>query len=88
MKKNTHKLRQYTIRNVPDSIDQCLQRRSKAAGKSFNQVALEALAIGANQSLKPKRDFREVIGSLSPKEAELLENEIQLQHQIDPNLWK
>lgn len=81
-------MKQYTIRNVPDSIDQCLQRRSKAAGKSFNQIALEALAIGANLSLKPKRDFSEIIGSLSSKEAECLENEIQLQHQIDPSLWK
>jgi plasmid stability protein len=86
MKKNT--LKQYTIRNIPSNIDQSLKRRAKADGKSFNQVALEALAIGAGQNLKPKRDFTEVIGSLSTKEAENLEKQIQLQQQIDPRLWK
>jgi len=86
MKKNTSK--QYTIRNIPENVDQRLRRRVKESGKSFNQVALEALTLGTGQSLKPLRDFTEIIGSLSPKEAENLEEEIRLQHQIDPDLWK
>jgi plasmid stability protein len=80
--------RQYTIRNIPDQVDRALKRRAKEAGKSFNQVALEALASGAGESLRPKRDFSEVIGSLSEKEAMGIEEEIRLQHQIDPRLWK
>ncbi len=86
MKKNA--LKQYTIRNIPDSVDRTLKQRAKAAGKSFNQIALEALTIGAGQNLKPKRDFTEVIGSLSSREAKTLEEDIRLQHQIDPGLWK
>jgi hypothetical protein len=80
--------RQYTIRNVPDRVDRALRRRAKETRKSFNQVALEALANGAGESLKPKRDFSEIIGSLSEKEASQIEEEIGLQHQIDPGLWK
>jgi hypothetical protein len=80
--------RQYTIRNIPDQVDRALRRKAKAAGKSFNQVALEALASGAGESLKPKRNFSEVIGSLSEKEASLIEEEVRLQRQIDPRLWK
>ena len=86
MKKN--KLKQYTIRNIPESIDKSLRRKAKESQKSFNQVALEALTLGAGQSLVPKRNFSEVIGSLSSKEAAEIEEEIRLQHQIDPSLWK
>jgi plasmid stability protein len=86
MKKNT--LRQYTIRNIPDGVDQRLRRKAKESGKSFNQVALEALTLGTGQSLKPRRNFTEIIGSISSKEAEKLEEEIRLQRQIDPDLWK
>jgi len=80
--------RQYTIRNIPDQVDRVLRRRAKEAGKSFNQVALETLIQGAGESLKPKRDFSEVIGSLSEKEAARLDAEIRLQHQIDARLWE
>ncbi len=86
MKKNA--LKQYTIRNIPESIDRSLRRKAKESQKSFNQVALEALTLGAGQNLVPKRNFTEVIGSLSSKEAADIEEEIRLQHQIDPSLWK
>jgi len=80
--------KQYTIRNIPDSVDRALKRRAKSAGKSFNQVALEALSAGAGESLKPVRDFSEVVGSLTEKEAIHIEEEIRLQRQIDEKLWK
>ncbi len=79
--------RQYTIRSVPDPVDRALRKRAKESGKSFNQVALEALTLGAGESFKPKRDFSEVIGSLSEKEATQIEEEIRAQHQIDSKLW-
>jgi hypothetical protein len=79
--------RQYTIRNIPERVDRVLKKKAKESGKSFNQVALEALASGAGESMKPKRDFSEVIGSLSEKEASRIEAEIRLQRQIDSGLW-
>ncbi len=85
MKKNT---RQYTIRYIPLQVDRVLRRRAKEAGKSFNQVALEALASGAGESLRPQRDFTGIVGSLSKREADQLEEEIARQRQIDPELWK
>ena len=85
MKANT---KQYTIRNVPRDVDRVLRRRAKQLGKSFNQVALEALVAGAGLELKPKRDLSEVIGSMSPKEAARVEEEIRLQHQIDAELGR
>jgi hypothetical protein len=80
--------RQYTIRNVPDDVDRLLRRRAKQLGKSFNQVALEALTAGAGLELKPKRDLREIVGSMSSEEASRMEEELRLQHQIDDELWR
>ena len=86
----------YTCRSIHDSTlletflnesHRVLKRKAKETGKSFNQVALEALASGAGESLKPKRDFSEVIGSLSEKEASKIEAEVRLQRQIDSKLW-
>jgi len=79
--------KQYTIRNIPERVDRVLKKIAKESGKSFNQVALEALASGAGESMKPKRDFSEVIGSLSEKEASKMDAEIRLQRQIDSGLW-
>jgi hypothetical protein len=84
MNKNT---KQYTIRNIPERVDRVLRKTAKETGKSFNQVALEALTFGAGEGLRPKRDFSEVIGSLSEKEASQIEAEIKLQRQIDLELW-
>lgn len=79
---------QYTIRNVPSAVDRALRHRAKKADKSFNQVVLEALAAGAGESLVPRRDLRHVIGSMSPKEADAVDEQIRLQRQIDPELWR
>ena len=38
--------KQYTIRSVPDSIDQALRRLAQQESKSINTVAVEALARG------------------------------------------
>lgn len=38
---------QYTIRNVPEALDEALRRAARERGKSLNEVAIEALARGA-----------------------------------------
>lgn len=80
--------RQYTIRNVPDVVDRSLRKKARETGKSFNQVALDALSLGAGEAPLPKRDLSEVVGSLSEKEAERMDAEVRRQRQIDPDLWK
>jgi hypothetical protein len=80
--------RQYTIRNIPSDVDRTLRQRAKALGKSFNQVALEALVVGAGKELNPKRDLSEVVGSLTRAEADRMDEEIELQRQVDPKLWR
>jgi hypothetical protein len=80
--------RQYTIRNIPPGVDVVLRKRARDTGKSFNQVALDALVTGAGEPPKPKRDLREVVGSLTSNEAAKMDEEVRLQRQIDPGLWR
>jgi hypothetical protein len=65
-----------------------LRQRALDSKKSFNQVALEALAAGVGQSTVPKRDYSEIAGSLSDEEAEQIEQDIRSQNQVDAELWK
>ncbi len=80
--------RQYTIRRVPDHVERALRRRAKTTGKSFNEVALEALALGSGEELRPKRALGRVVGSLSQRDAARMDEEVQRQRQLDGGLWK
>lgn len=79
--------RQYTLRNVPDYVDHLLRQRASETGKSLNQVALEALIVGSGSVARPRRDFSELIGTISSAEANELDHEIRQQRQIDHELW-
>jgi len=83
-----HAARQYTLRNVPEYVDSLLRQKAKATGKSLNQVALDALIAGSGQVVRPKRDYRAIIGSVDMDEASQLEEEIRQQRQLDPELWQ
>ena len=79
--------RQYTIRNVPDAVDQALRNRAKRSGKSFNQVVLEALGESAGKPRLPRRDVSFLMGSMDAQEAERMETAVAQQRHIDPELW-
>jgi len=78
---------QYTIRNVPASVDRALRRRAKELGLSVNRVALEALAAGAGEPIR-KRDLSGIAGSMTARDARRIEQEIRRQRRVDPDLWK
>ena len=79
--------RQYTIRNIPESLDRTLRQRAKKSRKSFNQVAIEALMAGAGE-VPVKRNLEGIAGTLSDNEAAAIEEEVRLQRSIDPEMWR
>ncbi len=81
-------LKQYTLRNIPQEVDRVLKRKSQETGKSFNQVAIDALTEGTQVRVRSRRDLSDIAGTLLPEEARKLEAEIKRQHQIDPDMWK
>ena len=80
---------QYTIRNVPDLLDEALRRSAREQGKSLNEVAIEALARGAGLSSEhrfPQRDLSDIAGTWRKDPA--FEAALAAQDTIDPELWR
>ena len=86
MKLNAKK--QYTIRNVPRSVDQALRKKAARQRKSLNSVILEALIKDADVGTESKvyDDLDRLIGSwISDPE---MERAFKEQREIDPRDWK
>jgi plasmid stability protein len=79
---------QYTLRNIPESLDHALRERAKAEGKSLNEVAVEALAraITGPAEPTPQRDLADVAGTWVEDPA--FDAALSDQHQIDEALWR
>lgn len=57
--------RQYTVRNVPASVDHALRKLAEARGVSLNEILLKALEREAGVVAEPRiyRDLDHLIGS-------------------------
>lgn len=79
---------QYTIRNVPDILDEALRRAARAQGKSLNKVAIEALARGAGITGKRgrQRDLSDITGSWRKDPA--FDSALSAQDTIDEKMWR
>jgi len=78
---------QYTIRNVPDTVDSALRRVAQTQGKSLNEVAIEALARGAGltgEALR-QRDLGDISGTWHDDPA--FDEAIAAQDSIDAEMW-
>lgn len=78
---------QYTIRNVPESLDAALRQSARQKGKSLNEVAVEALARGAGltESRTRRRDLTDIAASWR-KDPEF-DRARAAQDTIDEDLW-
>jgi hypothetical protein len=79
---------QYTIRGIPEAVDSAVRERAKAAGKSLNEIAVEALAdgLGLGESDVVRRDLSDVAGTWRKDAA--VEAALAEQDRVDEDLWK
>ena len=79
---------QYTIRNVPDSLDEALRRAAREQGKSLNDVAIEALARGAGVAGERgrQRDLSDIAGTWLKDPA--FDNALAAQDIFDEGMWR
>ena len=79
---------QYTLRNIPPEVDRALREKARREGRSLNDVAIEALRrmleIGPGELRH--RDLSDVVGTLKSDSA--LDEALESQRKIDPDLWK
>ena len=79
---------QYTLRNVPEALDQALRRRAREEGVSLNQAALAAMARGIGLEGSAQR-FREVSGLAgSWLEDPDFDRVVEEMDRIDEALWR
>jgi hypothetical protein len=79
---------QYTIRNVPEILDEALRRTARERGKSLNEVAIEALARGAGitQNRSRQRDVGDIAGTWHKDAA--FDSALAAQDTIDEEMWR
>jgi len=79
---------QYTVRGVPKVLDAALREQARAAGKSLNETAIEALADGAGLTGAPRkrRSLADIAATWKPDKA--VEAALAAQDQVDEELWE
>lgn len=79
---------QYTIRNVPHTLDDALRKAARERGKSLNEVAIEALARGAGVAgtLSRQRDLGDIAGTWRKDPA--FDSALAGQDTIDQEMWR
>jgi plasmid stability protein len=79
---------QYTIRNIPENLDDALRREARERGKSLNEVVIEALARGAGVSgeRRRQRDLSDIAGTW--REDPAFDRAVADQDTIDEEMWK
>lgn len=78
---------QYTIRNVPGTLDDALRRAARERGKSLNEVAIEALARGAGitEDRSRQRDLGDIAGTWCNDAA--FDSAVAAQDVVDEEMW-
>jgi len=78
---------QYTIRNVPGTLDEALRRAARDQGKSLNEVAFEALArgVGVTGGCGLQRDLSDIAGTWRTDPA--FDDANAAQDTIDEGTW-
>ena len=79
---------QYTLRNIPKSVDRALREKARREGRSLNEVTIElvSLALGLKEQVLRQRDLADIAGTWVKD----LRTEAALEEQrrIDPELWR
>ena len=79
---------QYTIRGIPVALDNALRERARAAGKSLNEAAVDALAEGSGMtgSRRKRRDLADIARTWKADKA--VEAALADQDRVDEDLWR
>lgn len=79
--------KQYTIRNIPESLDIYLRQMAKKSGRSLNETAVQSLLKGCGLSDEEiiYNDLDHLIGTW--QEDIGFDEAIRMQDQIDKEAW-
>ena len=74
---------QYTLRGIPEALDEAIRRRAREEGKSLNEVVIKVLSecLEVSGGKTPRRDLTDVVGSWKREAA--VEAALRAQRRID-----
>jgi plasmid stability protein len=75
----------YTIRSVPQDLDEALRRRAREEGRSLNAVVIDALRSAEGLGAQPRRDLSWLAGTWDAESE--VDRAIADQRSIDPERW-
>ena len=78
---------QYTLRGIPQRVDQALRRKARQQGVSLNQAAVEAIAhgLGLTDDTPVYHDLDDLVGTWVDDPA--FDEAIREIDSVDPDLW-
>ena len=78
---------QYTIRNIPEPVDQVIRKRAASSGKSFNQTVIDLLSLQTFGTIEPQPDdnFDWLFGSMSLDDG--FDETIKDMSRIEKDMW-
>jgi len=78
---------QYTIRGIPQALDDALRNRARSAGKSLNEAAVEAMVEGAGLTVRRRRrSLTDIAGTWKADKS--VEAALAAQDLTDQDMWK
>ncbi len=79
---------QFTLRGVPEEIDDAIRRRARETGNSINQVLLELLGVatGVDQEGRHRRDLEALAGAWEEDSA--IDDALMAFEAIDEEAWR
>ena len=75
---------QYTVRGIPQEVDQALRKKAALRKMSLNQIVIAELAA-ATTGARKRGDFHDVAGQWTDDPG--FDEIIRTQRQIDPDKW-
>lgn len=80
-----------TLRNIPDKLAELIETEASESGLSLNKTVIKLLekALKLDQEVpRLHRDLDDLAGSWSQEEADLFDEALRQQRQIDPEVWE
>ena len=77
-----------TIRNLPPSVAEALEREKRRRGESLNQTVIELLSQGLGVGATRSNGLSELSGNWSEEEFRRFETAVAPFGEVDPELWR
>ena len=87
-------MKQITIRGIPGEVEKVVKKEAERKGMSLNRAFISLLekAAGIKKEVKKKKslyhDLDHLCGIWTKEEAKAFERNLELQREIDEDLWK